>query len=239
MIGDFVAHDLHDIVAIRDKAQRKSCREHSKLPERNGCFGPRSFTSVPSTVDDGPGSNSITNIISTVCKGCGASSDNLNERVCVLNFVRVFLGMAVDTLHAFSFGGTMNSSLGSVNVVVDTIKSTDHDHSGNSFDGNDHVLSLVYFATFNLVVVKVAHSPSKKATFSPDFGVEAVLALLDKLFVGKLVMFLDNSALLKPGSGARVRVTVGVRNRDVVIFLYNSVIGNDDSFGVVLSRTFE
>jgi hypothetical protein len=239
VIGDLVAHDLHNVVAVGDKTKRQSCREDGKLPDGNRRFGLGGFTCVPGAVDDGPGSNGVTDIVGTVSKRGSASSENLNKRVCVLDLVRVLLGMAVDTLHTCTFGSTVDTGLSSVDVVVDAIESTDHDLSRNALQCDDHVLLLIDFARLDLVLVEVTHSPSERTTLRPELGVEALLTLFDKLLVSKLAVFLDDSTLLGAGSSADLRVTVVVLQRDLVIVLNHSVVGNNGSNAIFLGGTLE
>jgi hypothetical protein len=128
-----------------------------------------------------------------VSERSSAGSKNLDERVGVLDLVGVLLSMAVDTLHADTLGGSVNTSLGGVNVVVDTIKAADDDHGRDTLEGDDHVLLLVDLTRLDLVLVEVAHGPAEGTLLGAEFGVEAFLTLGDKLLVAELAVLSNTS----------------------------------------------
>jgi hypothetical protein len=66
VVSDLVTHDLHDVVTVGDETKRQSGRQDSQLPDRNGSLGGGGFAGVPCTVDDSPGTDSVTNIVGTV-----------------------------------------------------------------------------------------------------------------------------------------------------------------------------
>lgn len=66
VVGDLVAHDLHDVVTVGDESKRQSSREDSQLPDGDGSLGLGSVTSAPGRVDDSPRTDSVTNIVGTV-----------------------------------------------------------------------------------------------------------------------------------------------------------------------------
>jgi hypothetical protein len=158
----------------------------------------------------------------------------------VLDLVGVLLSMAVDTLHTSTFGSTVDTSLGSVDVVVDTVESTDEDHSGNALEGDDHVLLLVDFTTSDLVLVKVAHGPSEDTLLSTELSVEAFLALLDEFLVAELALLGDNGSLL--GVLSASDTVVGVAKRSglhVLIMLDDSVVADLGSLNALGSGPAE
>lgn len=66
VVGDLVTHDLHDVVSVSDQTKRQGGGEDSKLPDGHGGLGLGGVTGVPGRVDDGPGTNSITDIVGAV-----------------------------------------------------------------------------------------------------------------------------------------------------------------------------
>ena len=237
VVSNLVTHDLHDVVTVGDETERQGGGKDSKLPDGDGSLGAGSLAGVPSAVDDSPRSDSVTDIVGTVSERGSTGSDDLDERVGVLNLVGVLLGVAVDTLHTLSFGSAVYTSLSSVDVVVDTIEGTDDELGGNALESDDHILLLVDFAVLDLVLVEVTHSPGERSSLSPELGVEALLTLLDELLVSKLALLLNDGTLLS--ASANLRVAVVVLEGDLIIVLYDSVVRNNRSVGIVLSRTLE
>jgi hypothetical protein len=235
-----LTHDLHDVVTVGDETKRQRSGENSELPNGNRGLGLRCFTSVPGTVDDSPRTDSVSNIVGAVSEGGSAGSEDLDERVGVLDLVGVLLSVAVDALHTATFGSTVDTSLGSVNVIVDTVESTDNNHSRDALESDEHVLLLVDLTSLDLVLVEVAHGPGERSTLVPELGVEALLTLGDELLVAELRVLGDNYALLSVVvHDTLFRVVVVLRLLHLLVVLDNGVVGDNSSFGAFNSRAFE
>lgn len=187
VVGDFVTHDLHDIEAVSHKTDGQSERQNSELPDWHSGFRLRGIASLPSSIDDSPGASSVTNIIGTVSEGRSACGDDLYERVCVLNLVGILLRVRVSALHTASLWRALDTSLGSMNVVVDAIEKADDDHCGQSFEEEDaHILELVNLTLTDRVVVESAHCPPERTLLLPQAGMETFSTFGDELLVGLL-----------------------------------------------------
>jgi hypothetical protein len=241
VVSDLVAHDLHDVVAVGDETKRQGSGQNSELPDGNGSLRLGGATGAPSTVDDGPGTDSVTDIVGTVGERSGTGSENLDEGVCVLDLVGVFLSMAVDTLHTGTFGGSVDTSLSSVNIVVDTVETTDNDHGRDTLKSDDDVLLLVNLTSADLVLVEVSHGPGKRTLLGTELGVEAFLALFNELLVAELAVFSNDSALLGVLlSGNDTMVRVAKRSSlHVLVMLDDSVVANVGTLGTLSSRSAE
>lgn len=256
MISDLVAHDLHDIVTIGDEAERNNQREDGKLPDGDRSLRLSGAASAPSTVDNSPGTDRVTDIVSTVCKGSSASSENLDERVCVLDLVGILLRRVVHTLHTFALGGSVDTGLGGVDVVVETVESTADDHSGNTLDKEDlNIRELVDLTGADGVLVECAHSPAERSPLPPQPRVELLLCGCHQLLVVVLLGFDIGEALLVDGMGlvSRRQRTITLDNVDlidgvrrtgggvllVVLVLDNGVVGHIDTISVSRRRTLE
>jgi hypothetical protein len=196
VICDLVAHNLHDVVAVGDETERQGGRQDSKLPDRDRSLGLGGVTSVPCRVDDSPGTDSVTDIVGAVSERGSAGSENLDEGVGVLDLVGVLLRVAVDTLHTGTLRSSVDTSLSGVNVVVDTVESTDNEHGWNALEGDDHVLLLVDFASPDFVLMEVAHGPAERTLLGAQLCVEALLALGNELLVAQLAVLSNDNTLL-------------------------------------------
>jgi hypothetical protein len=239
VVGDLVTHDLHDIVSVGDQTERQGSGENSQLPDGDRGLGLGGVTGGPGRVDDSPGTDSVTDIVGTVSEGSSAGSENLDERVGVLDLVGVLLSMAVDALHADTLGSSVDTSLGGVDVVVDTVKAADDDHGGNALEGDHHVLLLVDLTRLDLVLVEVAHGPAEGTLLGAELGVEAFLTLGDELLVAELAVLGNTSGNDSTLLGILivhdtvVRVAEGTC-LDVLIVLDDSVVadfGSLDTLG--------
>lgn len=242
VVGDLVTHDLHDVVSVGDQTERQSGGENSKLPDGYGSLGLGGVTGVPGRVDDSPWADGVTNVVGAVSERSSASSENLDERVGVLDLVGVLGGVGVDTLHTATLRSTVDTSLGSVDIIVDTVESTNNNHSGDALESDDHVLLLVDLTRLDLVVVEVAHSPAERTLLGPELVVEAVLTLLHKLLVAELALLRDDDTLLVVGRGdiiGRAVRLLELRLDLLLIVLDDSVVGDDSSLSTLDSRTAE
>jgi len=61
----------------------------------------------------------------------------------VFDLVGVLFGVGVDSFHPVSFGGTRNTRLSSVDIVMKTVKSTTGDHGWDSLGDDSKIVSLV------------------------------------------------------------------------------------------------
>jgi hypothetical protein len=179
-----------------------------------------------------------------VSERSSAGSENLDERVGVLDLVGVLLSMAVDTLHADTLGSSVDTSLGGVNVVVDTVKAADDDHGGNALECDDHVLFLVDLTRLDLVLVEVAHGPAEGTLLGAELGMEAFLALGDKLLVAELAVLGNTSTndgtllciLVVHDTVVRVAEGTGLH---VLIVLDDSVVADVGSLNTLGGGTAE
>jgi hypothetical protein len=225
VVSDLVTHDLHDVVTVCDETKRQGSGENSQLPDGDRSLGLRSLAGRPCTVDDSPGTDSVTDIVGTVSERSSAGSENLDEGVGVLDLVGVLLGVAVDTLHTLALGSAVNTSLSGVDVVVYTVEAADNDHGRNALEGDHHVLLLVDLTGPDLVLVEVAHGPSKGSLLGAELSVEALLALGDELLVGELAVLGNDGALLGLTNDAVVGIGVSV-GLHVLVVLDNGVVAD-------------
>jgi hypothetical protein len=245
VVGDLIAHDLHDVVAIGDQTKRQGGGEDSQLPDGDGSLGLGGVTGVPGRIDDGPGTNSVTNVVGTVGERGSAGSEDLDEGVGVLNLVGILGGVGVDALHAATLRRAVDTSLSGVNVVIDTVESTDNDHGGDTLESDDHVPLLVNLTSLDLVLVKVAHGPTERTALLPEPSVEAILTLLHEFLVAELavlVLLVDNGGLLVVGRGDVIRRAVRLLELGLVglvVVLDNSVVRNASGLSALGGRAAE
>ena len=78
VVGDLVAHDFHDIVAVGDQANGEGGGEDGQLP--NGDFGAGfgGVAGVPGRVDDGPGADGVADVVGAVGERGSAGGDDLD-----------------------------------------------------------------------------------------------------------------------------------------------------------------
>jgi hypothetical protein len=178
---------LHDVVSVSAKTDGNANGQDSKLPDGHGGLGCSGGTGGPGRVDGSPGADRVTDIVGTVSEGSSASSDNLNERVGVLDLVGVLLGVGIDTLHALTLGSTLVTTLGSVDIVVETVQKTDSDDGREALGHALHVAEFVDLTGTHGVVAEKAHSPTNRSTAFKEFGVVTVLGLGHDFTVGELI----------------------------------------------------
>ena len=243
MISDLVTHDLHNVVAVSDETERECSREDGELPDGYGCLGLRGFACVPRAVDDGPGTDGVSDVVGAVGEGGGAGGEDLDEGVGVLDFVGVFLCVAVDTLHAAAFGCAVDTSLRGVDVVVYSVEGADDEHGGDTLQGDEHVLLLVDLARLDLVLMEVAHGPAEGSLLGAELGVEALLALGDEFLIAGLLVLGDvggNSHLFGvAGGNALLGVVALLGLLHLLVLLDDGVVGDDGSLGAILSGTLK
>ena len=172
-------------------------------------------------------------------KRSSAGSQDLDEGVGEFDLVGILFSVAVDALHANTLGSTVDTTLGSVDVVVEAVESTDGDLGRDALGDDEHVLLLVDLAGTHRVVVQGTHSPAEWSALHAEFCVKLLLSLSYQLLVAKLpALGLDNGLLTIGGRNGIVgiflgRVGVGKRWRtglDIgkIVVLNNSVVGNND-----------
>ena len=176
-------------------------------------------------------------------EGRSARSDDLDEGVEVLDLVRVFVSLFVNTLHTDAFRGTGDTRLSGVNIVAHTVQESDDNHGGDTLEENHHVMPLVDCSRAILISVTGTHGPSERTSLPPELGVEASLVALDKLLVVVLVVLGEVQAPLCVGGvvrslgctvvgGARAVLGLNVVDRGryshliFVIVLDHGVVGN-------------
>jgi hypothetical protein len=136
VVGDLVTHNLHDVVTVGNETDGDGSGKNCELPDRNRSFSGSGISSGPGRVNDSPGTDRVSDIVGTVCEGCGTGSQDLDKRISVFDLVRVLFGVGVNTLHPVSFGGTRDTGLSSVDIVVKTVEGTTGDHGWDSFGDN-------------------------------------------------------------------------------------------------------
>ncbi len=159
----------------------------------------------------------------------------------MLDFVGVLLRVGVDAGHTLAVGGASDTSLGGVDVVVETVEGTGNDHGGDALAHDLHVVQLVDVAGSHGVVVEDTHGPRERTTTSPELGVETGLTLGDKLLVRNLLGLSLGSAFLpgllgRAGEDVVVLVDIVLANRisgrsvldliEVVVVLNHGIVGN-------------
>ena len=149
---------LHDVVAVGDETERDHQGEDGELPDWDGSLGRCGVAGRPAGVDDGPGTDGVADVVGAVGERGGASCKNLDERVGVLDFVGVLLGVSIDTGHAGALGSAGGTTLGGVDIVVKTVKGAADDVGGDSLGYDLHVVELVNLAGAHLVVAEGAQS---------------------------------------------------------------------------------
>lgn len=194
---------LHDVVTVSDETDANHGSSNSKLPVRNIGLGGARLTSRPSSVHTSPDTDGVTNIIGAMGKGGGASSDDLDVGVEMLDLVGVLGGVAVDALHANTLGGTLDADLRGVDVIVGTVEEGDDDLGGDALDDGDEVVGLVDGAGAELVVVQGAHGPAEGAAGLAEVGVVGVAGVAEELLVFLVGVLEGRDALLLVGGGGR------------------------------------
>lgn len=234
VVGDLVAHDLHDVVSISDETGGDCESDDCELPHWDRELGGGGLTSLPRRVDDCPWCNGVTDVVSTVCERCSAGGEDLDERVGVLDLVGVFGCVSVDTFHASSLGGSSNTSLCSVDVEVGSVESSDNDHRGDTLQGDDHVLGLVDGTLADLVLVEETHGPSKRTSALAKLDVKTLGTLGLALLVGDAdsVGLDGGQALLVGVFGVLDRALNGGDLIIILIVLHNGVVGDLGLVGV-------
>ena len=176
---------LHDVVAVGDETERDHQGEDGELPDWDGSLGRCGVAGRPAGVDDGPGTDGVADVVGAVGERGGASGENLDERVGVLDFVGVLLGVSIDAGHAGALGSAGGATLGGVDVVVQTVEGAADDVGGNSFRDDLDVVQLVDLAGTEGVVAEGAQSPGQRTGALHELLVQALLAQFVELLVGE------------------------------------------------------
>lgn len=221
---------LHDVVTVGAETERNTDSKNSQLPDGNRGLGSSGLTSRPGSIDSSPGADGVTDIVGTVSEGSSAGSENLDERVGVLNLVGVLLGSGIDTLHTLTLGGTGNTRLGSVNIVVNTVQETADDHGRNALEEGGHVADLVDLTGSHGVVAKEAHRPAQGSAALQKLLTVTLLGLSHDFLVAQLGRLgVDELLLLVAGAGVLVVLINGTgvgRGFVVLIILDDGIVGN-------------
>lgn len=143
MVGDLVTHDLHDVVTVGDETDGDGSGKNGELPDGYRSFSGGRISGRPSRVNDSPRTDRVSDIVGTVSEGCGTGSQDLDERVSVFDLVRVLLGVGVDSFHPVSFGGTGDTRLSGVDIVMKTVKSTTGDHGWDPLGEDSEIVLFV------------------------------------------------------------------------------------------------
>lgn len=186
VVGDLVAHDAHDVVSVGDETDAEDDGDDGELPGVDGGLGGLSAAGGPGLVDDGPRTDSVTDVVGTVGERGSAGSEDLDERVGVLDLVGVLGGVGVDTSHAVTLGGSLKTRLSGVDVVVSTVESTSNNLGGETLGGDLHVVELVDTARTHWGVAESAHGPTHGAGAKAELSVETGVGFGTELLVGLL-----------------------------------------------------
>ena len=151
----------HDVVTVGDETETDGQGDDSDLPKRDICLGADSLTGRPSRVHGSPDTNGVTDIIGTVCEGCGTGSDDLNEGVEVFDLVGVLGCIRVHTFHTTTFGSSKHTDLRTVDVIRHAVQSADDNLGREADEGSLHVVKFVDRSCSELVVVQSAHGPAQ------------------------------------------------------------------------------
>lgn len=184
---------FHDVVAVGDKAERDCRRKDGKLPDGNRSFRFSCVAGVPRGVYDSPGADGVADaalrsvsvdliewvnlFIGSMCERRRASSEDLNERICVLHFVGVLLRSSIDALHPLAIRSASNTHLGGMDIVVKAVQKPNGDHGRDSLAQNLDIVLLVDLAGAHGVLVQSAHCPSDGTAFLAELSVQTLLAL--------------------------------------------------------------
>lgn len=163
----------------------------------------------------------------------------------MFDLVGVLVGVGVDSLHTVTVGGTGDTSLSRVDVVVETVQKTSDDLGGESLEDHLDVVRLVNGTGTHLVLVEGSHSPAEDALLGSHLGVKDLFPLLHELSVRKLELLERSllSVVVKSGNSGTVNVLLvlatllgglfeGRRSLELRVVLDDRVIGDDDTVGI-------
>ena len=225
-------HTLHDVVTVCAETDGNAKSQDGELPHRHGRLGGSGCASGPGGVNGSPGTDRVTNVVGTVSERSSASSDDLNERVGVLDLVGVLLRSGVDALHALTLGSTVDTTLGRVNIVVETVQETDSDNGRKALEHALHVAELVNLTGAHRVVAQETHGPAQRAAALEELGVVAGFGLGHELAVRELVglELLDGPAVGGAGDRGNSGLDFLLVNVDVALvfglILHDGVVGH-------------
>lgn len=251
---------LHDVVTVSDETEANGEGDDSNLPGVDiGVLLDR-LASGPGTVHSSPDTDSVTNIVGTVSERGSAGSDDLDERVQVLDLVGVLGSVAVDTVHAATLRSVVDTDLSGVDVVVETVHEGDNDVGRKTLEVGNHVVLLVDGTSTDGVLVEGAHSPADGTSLLAEGSVVTVESLSHQNLVIGLSTLGNRERLLAVGKvgvgGGRgdflvtrvVGALLGVVNLgplntsngvSVIAVLDNGVVGNAGGLGIGGSRALE
>ena len=171
MVGNLVTHNTHDVVSVCDETDTDRQSNDSNLPKRDR--SPRSdcCASRPSRVHSSPHTDGVTNIVGSVCERCGTGCDDLDERVEVFDLVLVLGSMCVNTVHTATFWSSEDTELSLVDVVVETVHTSNDNHCRKTVGKGLQVVQFVDRSCTWWVVVEPAHGPSKRSLVLSQLGV--------------------------------------------------------------------
>lgn len=89
VVGELVTHDLHDVVSVCDETNTDGEGHDGDLPRGNILLRLYGLAGLPRSVHTSPDTDGVSDIVGAVGEGCGTGSDDLDERVEVLDFVLV------------------------------------------------------------------------------------------------------------------------------------------------------
>lgn len=89
VVGELVTHDLHDVVSVGDETDTDGQGHDGDLPRGNILLRLDSLAGLPCSVHTSPDTDGVSDIVGAVSERCGTGSDDLDERVEVLDLVLV------------------------------------------------------------------------------------------------------------------------------------------------------
>ena len=105
----------------------------------------------------------------------------------MLNLIRVLLSVTVHTQHTLALRCTSDARLCRVNIVVQAVKRTGNNHSGDSSRHDLDVVQLVDLSRTHRITMEGAHRPAERASLLAELGVETLLSFGYELLVVELL----------------------------------------------------
>lgn len=164
----------------------------------------------------------------------------------MLSLVGVFGGVSIDASHTDTVRGPGDTSLGSMDIVVDTVQETSSNHSRKALGSDLDVGPFVDLSRAHWVVTECAHSPAHWSSSLAKFGVEFGISFFNKLFVGleDVVAGLGNDTVVSRVLLIKRRGDVGISAQRLgrmflLLLLHNVVVGDVGFIALLNDRAFE
>lgn len=162
------------------------------MPEWDFLLGGDGLTGSPGSVHTSPDTDSVSNIVGSVSERSSASSDDLDERVEIFDFVLVFLGVEVDLVHTATFWSTEDTDLSAMDIIVESVEEG-NDNIGWETDAESaEVVKFIDGTGTHWVVVDKTHSPSEGTLVSAELSVVLQFGALEEELVLSLWVLTGN-----------------------------------------------